>query len=142
VRPFSDEYVLRFGGYMKSDGNAVAGAVIYKNGVEVWSKYMFVNVRLDPVEMSYHGLILGLKHLFVMNVVEVQVESDDYQVIENMEIGLRGHLRRVMRLHNYAESLSMQFTNINYEQIGENANRYIIQICKNIIDDSETELKN
>ena len=144
IFPFSDddegkeepppEYMLRFGGYMESTGKAAAGGTIYKNGIAIRTEYMMVTAKADPVEVGYHGLILGLNRLGSMNVSDLIIESNEYQVIENMETGLRGHVNPVMRLHNYAESVVKKFNHVEYELINAEANRKVISICKHAVE--------
>jgi ribonuclease HI len=128
------EYVLRFGGYLGSNGNAAAAATIYKNRNAIRSEYIMVNVRVDPVEVAYHGVILGLNMLVAMKIQDIKIEGNDYQVIENMENELRGHTKPVMRLHNYAKSVTEKMKNIEYELINADTNRRIITICRNAVE--------
>jgi len=149
IFPFSDdeeqkeepqpEYMIRFGGYMESNGKAAAAAIIYKNRIAIRTEYMMVTAKVDPIEVGYHGLILGLNRLGSMNVDELFIESNEYQVIEHMENGLRGHVKQVMRLHEYAESILKKFNRVEYELINAETNRRVIAICKHAV---ETEYAN
>jgi hypothetical protein len=128
------EYVLRFGGYLGKNGNAAAAATIYKNRNAIRSEYIMVNVRVDPIEVAYHGIILGLNMSISMKIHDIKIEGNDYQVIENMENGLRGHTKTVMRLHNYAKSVTEKMKNIEYELINADTNRRIIEFCRNAVE--------
>lgn len=145
IFPFSDdedekkeepqpEYMLRFGGYMESNGKAAAAATIYKNQIAIRTEYIMVNARVDPIEVGYHGLILGLNRLSSMNVDELCIESNEYQIIENMENGLRGHVKPVMRLHNYAESVVKRLNRVEYDVISADTNKRVITICKHAVE--------
>jgi ribonuclease HI len=128
------EYVLRFGGYLEPNGNGAAAATIYKNRNAIRTEYMMVNAKVDPVEVPYHGLILGLNRLVLMKITDVKIEGNDYQVIENMEAGLRGHIKPVMRLHTYAESVAKQIPRIEYELINAHDNARVILICRHAVE--------
>lgn len=128
------EYVVRVGGYMDPDGTAASAATIYKNRIAVRAEYMMLNVKTDPIEVGYHGLVLGLNLLISMKIREVKIEVNDNQLIENMENGLRGHTKPVMRLHAYAESCAKKVGKIEYDLIPQDANKHIISICRRAVE--------
>lgn len=144
IFPFSDdeerkeephpEYILRFGGYMESSGKAAAAATIYKNRIAIRTEYMMVHAKDDPIEVGYHGLILGLNRVGSMNVDELRIESNEYQVIENMENGLRNHVKPVMRLHEYVESIAKRIPRVEYELINAETNKHVVNICKHAVE--------
>ena len=63
------EYKLQFDGCSKNNpGLAGAGAVIYKNGIEIWSNHLFVGTNNTNNYAEYMGLIFGLEKAIELNI--------------------------------------------------------------------------
>ena len=69
-----DKYTMFFDGCSKGNpGIAGAGAVLYKNGAEIWSKSLFVGEKETNNVAEYNGLILGLEEAIRRDIKSIEV---------------------------------------------------------------------
>jgi ribonuclease HI len=128
------DYVLYFDGCSKgSMEEAGAGAVLYENGIEIWSSSIYVgdNVTLNVAE--YNGLILGLSETIHRKIINVVVKGDSLSVIEQ----LRGeHKVRSARLQNVfakCKQLESYFDNIVYEHVHRSNNQRAYELSNDAV---------
>jgi probable phosphoglycerate mutase len=140
------EYVMRFDGCSKGNpGPSGAGAVIYKNNVEIWSAYDFVGTRTTNNVAEYHGLLLGLKNAILLGITDIKVQGDSLLVIKQMNGEYKVNISHLTKLYEEAKNYEKQFQSVTYHHIyrtlntraDELSNQALIKIKTNVfIDDS------
>jgi ribonuclease HI len=140
------EYVMRFDGCSKGNpGPAGAGAVIYKNNIEIWSGIDFVGTRTTNNVAEYHGLLLGLKNAISLGITSLKVQGDSLLVINQMKGEYKVNISHLTKLYEEAKNYEKQFKSISYQHIyrtlntraDELSNQALIKIKINVsIDDS------
>jgi len=140
------EYVMRFDGCSKGNpGPGGAGAVIYKNHVEIWSAYDFVGTRTTNNVAEYHGLLLGLKNAISLGIKDIKVQGDSLLVIKQMNGEYKVNISHLTKLYEEAKNYEKQFKSVTYYHIyrtlntraDELSNQALIKIKLNVsIDDS------
>ena len=112
------EYIMRFDGCSKGNpGPAGAGAVIYKNNVEIWSGIDFVGTRTTNNVAEYHGLLLGLKNAISLGITSLKVQGDSLLVINQMKGEYKVNISHLTKLYEEAKNYEKQFQSINYHHI-------------------------
>jgi ribonuclease HI len=111
-------YLLRFDGCSKGNpGLAGSGAVIYKNGVEIWSKAVFVGKNNTNNEAEYMGLIIGLEEAVQMKIEFLQVEGDSLLIIKQMKREYKVKSEKLIKLHEKAKECEKMINKIEYNHI-------------------------
>ena len=78
-------HTLFFDGCSKGNpGIAGAGAVIYKNEIELLSNIFFVGEKSTNNHAEYAGLILGLQQAVEMDIKRLLIKGDSQLVINHM----------------------------------------------------------
>ena len=143
------EYVMRFDGCSKGNpGPSGAGAVIYKNNVEIWSAYDFVGTRTTNNVAEYHGLLLGLKNAISLGITSLKVEGDSLLVIKQMKGEYKVNISHLTKLYEEAKNYEKQFQSIAYHHIyrtlntraDELSNQALEKIKINILIDDSYDL--
>lgn len=110
-----DEYILFFDGCSKGNpGIAGAGAVLYKNGVEIWSKSAFVGEKETNNVAEYRGLILGLEEASRQNIKQLEVNGDSLFVIKQMRGEYKVKSLNIVNLYQKAKVLERKFEKISF----------------------------
>ena len=136
------QYILKFDGCSKGNpGHSGAGAVLYKDNVEIWtgSKYLGNNKTNNQAE--YSALILGLLHAREIRLKELLVCGDSMFVIKQM---LKEYLvknENIIELNKEALEIAKCIDYIRFEHIYREqneradklANLSIINHYKNVI---------
>jgi len=140
------EYIMRFDGCSKGNpGPSGAGAVIYKNNVEIWSGIDFVGTRTTNNVAEYHGLLLGLKNAILLGITDIKVQGDSLLVIKQMNGEYKVNISHLTKLYEEAKNYEKQFQSVTYQHIyrtlncraDELSNQALIKIKINVsIDDS------
>jgi ribonuclease HI len=79
------EYLLYFDGCSKGNpGPSGAGAVIYKDGEEIFAGSLFVGEKETNNVAEYSGLLLGLEKAREMGIKRLKVKGDSLLVIKQM----------------------------------------------------------
>ena len=118
------EYTLKFDGCSKGNpGPAGAGAVIYKNGEEVWGGSIFLGNNQTNNYAEYSGLILGLKRAQVMGIKDIHVYGDSDLVIKQMTGTYKVKSPSLFTVYTSAKDLACQFDNIQFTHIYRNENK-------------------
>ena len=109
---------LFFDGCSKGNpGNAGAGAVIYQNGIELYSKTLFVGNNETNNVSEYNGLIIGLELAIFNGIKELSVKGDSLLVIKQMKGEYKVKNKNLKILFERAKQLSLQFDKITFEHI-------------------------
>ena len=114
---------LFFDGCSKGNpGNAWAGAVIYQNGIEVYSKTLNLSIQTNNVA-EYNGLIIGLELAINNGIKELSVKGDSLLVIKQMKGEYKVKNKNLKILFERAKQLSLQFDKITFEHIYRENNK-------------------
>ena len=109
---------LFFDGCSKGNpGKAGAGAVIYQNGIELYSKTLFVGNNETNNVSEYNGLIIGLELATFNGIKELSVKGDSLLVIKQMKGEYKVKNKNLKILFERAKQLSLQFDKITFEHI-------------------------
>jgi ribonuclease HI len=124
-----DIYEMYFDGCSKGNpGLSGAGAVIYKNGEEIWSNSYFVSDSATNNVAEYFGLIRGLKRAIKMNISSLIVKGDSQLIIKQMKGQYQVKSESMIELYNIAKELETQFENISYEHVYRKYNKRADQL--------------
>jgi probable phosphoglycerate mutase len=111
-------YILRFDGCSKGNpGLAGSGAVIYNNGVEIWSKSVFVGKHNTNNEAEYTGLLIGLEEAVNMGIETLHVEGDSLLVIKQMKGEYKVKSEKMLKLYTHAKNYEKLIKEVLYNHI-------------------------
>lgn len=118
-----DEYVLFFDGCSKHNpGPSGAGAVLYHNGVEIWSKAVFVGNKETNNVAEYTGMIVGLTHAVELGLRKLVVKGDSNLVIQQMNGKFRVNAPNMKPLFATARNLVRHFESIQFIHVYRHLN--------------------
>jgi ribonuclease HI len=118
------EYELFFDGCSKGNpGPAGAGAVIYKNDVEIWSNSIFVGKKETNNVAEYNGLILGLEEAIKQNIKELSVKGDSELVIKQINGLYKVKSPAMIPLYIRVKSLQNCFERIEFVHLYRDKNK-------------------
>jgi len=124
-----DIYEMYFDGCSKGNpGLSGAGAVIYKNGEEIWANSYFVSDNATNNVSEYFGLIRGLKRAIKMNICCLIVKGDSLLIIKQMTGKYQVKSESMIELYNIAKEFESQFKNISYEHVYRKYNKRADQL--------------
>jgi ribonuclease HI len=119
-----DIYEMYFDGCSKGNpGLSGAGAVIYKNGEEIWANSYFVSDNATNNVSEYFGLIRGLKRAIKMNIHCLIVKGDSLLIIKQMTGKYKVKSESMIELYNIAKKMEEEFENISYEHVYRKYNK-------------------
>jgi ribonuclease HI len=117
-------YKLQFDGCSKGNpGPAGAGMVIYKDGIEEWSSYLFLGNKKTNNEAEYEGLIMGLRYAQDKGIKEIDVEGDSILVIKQMKGEYKVNSPNLIHLYETARDLTKSFDKILFRHIYREKNK-------------------
>lgn len=120
----SNGYVLFFDGCCKGNpGPGGAGAVLYKDGIEIWSESTFVGKTVTNNIAEYNGLIIGLKQALQLGVKYLTVNGDSLLVIKQMTGVYKVSSDNLIQLYKTAKQLEKSFNGISYIHIYRKDNK-------------------
>lgn len=112
------EYVMNFDGCSKGNpGRAGAGAVIYKNGNEIWGGCEFVGINATNNVAEYAGLVLGLEQSIKENITHLLIHGDSVLVIKQMTGEYKVHGYNLIPFYNRAKELLKQFETVSFQHV-------------------------
>jgi ribonuclease HI len=118
------EYTMFFDGCCKGNpGKGGAGAVIYKNGTEIWAQAIYVGDMCTNNISEYVGLILGLQQAKNMNIKTLFVKGDSQLVIKQMKGEYKVSSPNIMDPHNDAKSIAKFFDKIEFQHVYRTFNK-------------------
>ena len=114
----ADVYMMAFDGCSKGNpGRAGAGAVIYRNQVEIWADSKFVGVRETNNVAEYAGLIMGLHEALRQNITRLTVQGDSELIIKQMKKEYAVKSANIKAYYDMAASLSKQFAYVHFKHV-------------------------
>jgi ribonuclease HI len=117
------KYTMFFDGCSKGNpGIAGAGAVLYKNSAEIWSKSLFVGDKETNNVAEYNGLILGLEEAIRQNINNIEVKGDSELVIKQMRGEYNVKSPNMVTLYQKAKSLERKFDKITFFHVYRSEN--------------------
>jgi len=117
-------YTLYFDGCSKGNpGKSGAGAVIYKNEVEIWSTSLYVNDKQTNNYAEYMGLIIGLEEAINQNISGLCVKGDSLLVIKQMKGDYKANSSNILSLYNKAQTLAKIIKNIEFYHVYRKDNK-------------------
>jgi len=123
-RTHHDEYVLFFDGCSKNNpGPSGAGAVLYHNGVEIWSTAVFVGHKETNNVAEYTGMIVGIKRAAEMGIRRLVVKGDSNLVVQQMNGKFRVNADHIKPLHATAKNIIRNFDSIQFVHVYRHLNK-------------------
>jgi len=120
----NDEFVLFFDGCSKGNpGLSGAGAVIYKNGIEIYNESVFVGTKETNNKAEYTGLIIGLNEAVKRNIKNLNVKGDSEFVIKQMKGEYKVKSPNIIESYQKAKKLEKQFHSIKFEHVYREHNK-------------------
>jgi ribonuclease HI len=117
------EYIMNFDGASKGNpGLSGAGAVIYKNGEEIWSSCKFVGTKTNN-QSEYSALILGLKGAIMLGITKLSVLGDSLLVINQVNGIYKVKSVSIFNLYEEVLSLKSQFDYIDFNHVYRDYNK-------------------
>jgi ribonuclease HI len=117
-------YTLFFDGCSKGNpGKSGAGAVLYKNNIEIWSKKHFVGEKQTNNYAEYMGLIIGLEEAEKQQISSLQVKGDSLLVIRQMKGDYKVNSPNILELYKKAISLAKNIKHIEYSHVYRKDNK-------------------
>lgn len=128
-------YLLQFDGCSKGNpGMAAAGAVLYKNNIEIWSGSKFLGYNETNNYAEYMGLIMGLSKAIEFDINELIVEGDSMLIIKQMTGANKVRSSNISELHKLAMDLKLKFSNIIFTHIYRENNKRADKLCNEAIE--------
>lgn len=119
-----DRFTLLFDGCSKGNpGPAGAGAVIYKNQIEIYAQSSFVGNKATNNVAEYHGLILGLEHAVEKNLRSLHVKGDSMLIIKHMKGEYKVNAPSLKPLFTKAKQLTSKIGCVTYEHVYREYNK-------------------
>lgn len=134
-KPFSEQpppktqFILQFDGCSKGNpGISGAGAVIYKDGNEIWSSSVFVGKKHTNNQAEYMGLIIGLEEAINRNITTLCVEGDSLLIINQMTGQYKCNSSSLLDYYVRAKGLEKQIDDIYFNHIYRTKNKRADQL--------------
>lgn len=119
-----DIFTLFFDGCSKGNpGPSGAGAVIYKNDIEIFNESKFIGSKETNNVAEYNGLIIGLDNALKLDISNLIVKGDSNLVIKQMKGEYTVKSSNLTNLFNIAKGLEMKFDNVEFIHIYRNDNK-------------------
>lgn len=119
-----DIFTLFFDGCSKGNpGPSGAGAVIYKNDIEIFNESKFLGNKETNNVAEYNGLIIGLDNAIKLNISNLIVKGDSNLVINQMKGDYTVKSKNLLNLFNQAKNLENKFNNVEFLHIYRNENK-------------------
>lgn len=120
----SDSYTLFFDGCSKGNpGKAGAGAVIYRNQIEIYSQSSFVGNKITNNVAEYSGLILGLEKAQALNINRLHVKGDSMLAIKQLRGEFKVSSPSIAPFYHTAKRIEKQIGCVTYEHIYREYNK-------------------
>ena len=116
-------YCMMFDGCSKGNpGPAGAGAVIYANNMEIWSRAIYVGNKETNNLAEYTGLLLGLNEAARRNIRVITVKGDSEVVIKQMLGKYKVKSENLLDIYEQAKALEPHFDKIDYIHVYRHLN--------------------
>jgi ribonuclease HI len=124
-----DTYKLYFDGCSKGNpGKAGAGAVIYKNNMEIFSISIFVGEKETNNVAEYTGLLIGLKEAVKLGIKDLVVNGDSQLVIKQMKGEYQVKAPNLIKLFAEAKQLEKEFEKMTFNHVYRTENKRADQL--------------
>jgi ribonuclease HI len=122
--PTIDKYIMYFDGCSKGNpGESGAGAVIYKNNEEIWSRSVFVGEKSTNNAAEYTGLLIGLNEAVKLGIKILHVKGDSLLVIKQMKNEYKINSKSMKEYYKLARDLSNKFDSIIFTHVYREFNK-------------------
>ena len=126
-------YILFFDGCSKGNpGFAGAGAVIYKDDKEIWSKSEYLEKQTNNYA-EYCGLIMGLQYAVENEIKSLIVNGDSMLVIKQMMGVYNVKSPNLIELYKEALQLKSQFETIEFQHIYRDENSRADELANELV---------
>ena len=116
-------YVLRFDGASKGNpGKAGAGAVLYKNDVEIWSTSRYLGNQTNNYAECF-AMTLGITEACNREIKNLVVEGDSMLVINHLKKKWKVNNQNLKNLYLSIHKSLERFDNISFKHIYRNYNK-------------------
>jgi len=116
-------YCMMFDGCSKGNpGPSGAGAVLYENEREIWSRAIYVGNRETNNIAEYTGLLLGLNEAVRRQIKNIVVKGDSEVVIKQMLGKYKVKSENLLDIYNQAKQLEQYFDKIDYIHVYRHLN--------------------
>jgi len=130
-----NQYMLYFDGCSKGNpGLGGAGAVLYKDGEEVWGSSQLVGEKVTNNVAEYSGLIMGLNEVFTRNIKKIIVRGDSQLVIKQMKGEYKVKSSSLVEYYQQAKLLESYFDKIVFEHVYRNKNKRADELSNMALD--------
>ena len=130
-----NQWKLQFdGGSRGNPGVGGAGAVLYKNNHEEWSKTFYLGDNVTNNQAEYKGLIGGLKHVSTLDLPNLLVEGDSNLVINQVSGTWRVKNDELKILHDEVQEFINKIKDIRFQHIPRNENKRADQLANEAMD--------
>ena len=120
----SASYTLFFDGCSKGNpGIAGAGAVLYKNQIEINAQSSFVGEKETNNVAEYHGLIMGMEIATSLGIKNLHVKGDSLLIIKHMKREFKVNSPRIRPLFIRAKVLEKRIGFVKYEHVYRENNK-------------------
>jgi len=147
LNEFTGEYIMNFDGASRGNpGLSGAGAVIYKNGEEIWNSCKFVGTKTNN-QSEYMALILGLEGALTLGITNLSVLGDSLLVINQVNGIYKVKSASIFDLYEEVLVLKAQFVLVEFNHVyreynkraDELSNLALDQPCDLQTDDLQTD---
>jgi ribonuclease HI len=119
-----ENYVLFFDGCCKGNpGPGGAGAVLYKDGLEIWSDCEYVGKKVTNNVAEYTGLIIGLKQSVKLGIKNIIVNGDSQLAIKQIRGEYKVTSENLIELYKTVKQLEKLFDRILYNHVYRKDNK-------------------
>ena len=116
-------YVLHFDGCSKGNpGFAGAGAVIYEDGQEIYSKSVFVGENETNNVAEYTGLLIGMQAAIRLGIRKLVVRGDSQLIIRQMLGEYKVKSPGLLALYQQAKTMGTNFESVTYQHVYRDQN--------------------
>ena len=131
----TNQWKLQFdGGSRGNPGVGGAGAVLYKNDNEEWSKTFYLGDNVTNNQAEYKGLIGGLKHVSTLDLPNLLVEGDSNLVINQVSGSWKVKNDELKILHKEVLEYINKIKYIKFQHIPRKENKRADQLANEAMD--------
>ena len=121
--PPDEQYIMYFDGCSKGNpGLGGAGAVLYKDELEIWGSSEIVGKHVTNNVAEYSGLIMGLKEVYTRQIKNIIVRGDSQLVIKQMRGEYKVNSKSLEEYYKQAKLLEKHVGNIVFEHVYRDKN--------------------
>lgn len=131
----NDKYLLRFDGACRGNpGKSSAGAVLYKNNEEIWTKSMYLGDNFTNNIAEYFSLLLGLEEVVNRHILHLDVQGDSLLVINQINGKWKVKNENLKKLYQKAKDFEKKFNYITFTHIYREGNKRADELANQALD--------